>query len=122
MSKKPGELETSALTAWTPAQQAALYQLHISKQAEADEEEEDRKEEEKTRRRLAGLPEVEPEKAKPDRVAAADIVDDLVRVSSRTLSCRALKLRWVSSSVSGVPRSTGSWGSSPRLTGRSRSS
>jgi len=70
MGKGTGELEASALTAWTPAQQAALYQLHLVKQKEADEDEEYKKS-----RRIEGDDEV-----KPDQVTAATIVDNQVRL------------------------------------------
>ena len=81
MSKKAGQLESSALTAWTPAQQAALYHLHTLRQKEVDDAaallKEEKEKEAKAERRKRGQS-VEEDEVKPDGVQAGQLVDDLV--------------------------------------------
>ncbi|KAK8861611.1 hypothetical protein IAR55_002434 [Kwoniella newhampshirensis] len=70
MSKRPTIQESAALTSvssWTPAQQAALYHIHLAQQAEKDEEKE-LKELEKTEREIR-------EEVRPEEVKAGEIVD-----------------------------------------------
>ena len=75
MSKKPGQLESSALAAWTPAQQAALYHLHTLRQKELDEAAALKSDKEKEDKRARGIVE---EEVKPETVRAGVLVDDLV--------------------------------------------
>ena len=70
MSKKLTELQAGALNAWTPVQQAALYQSHLVQQAETDEQD-----------RLKELKEEERKKVttRPEKIEAGKVIDDLVR-------------------------------------------
>lgn len=81
MGKDAGgnDLEAGALTAWTPAQQAALYHLHLAKQVEADEDKEYKESVEKEEKEKRG--EKEEDKVAPEGVQAGKVVDDLVRPS-----------------------------------------
>lgn len=77
MSKKAGELEAGALNAWTPVQQAALYQQYLVEQHEKDQltklkefQEEEKKQSDKEK----GIEEDVP----PEQVSAGKVIDDLV--------------------------------------------
>ena len=72
------ELQAGALNAWTPLQQAALYQQSIAEQYEKDALEkakEDEAEAKKESKRAKGE-EVDP--PQPEKVEAGKVVDDLV--------------------------------------------
>ncbi len=72
MSNKIGtELQIGAYSAWTPAQQAALYAHHLARQAEQDIEAAEKEEKEKSKEKKG-------EKVRPERVEAGKLVDDLV--------------------------------------------
>lgn len=73
MSKKPDELQAGALNAWTPLQQAALYQNYLSKVKENEEGE-----------RLKAYETAEAEKkkgpkVKPEAIKAGKVIDGLVK-------------------------------------------
>ena len=71
MPRKPDELQAGALNAWTPIQQAALYQNYLARQAELDDKanlQEYAAAEEKKKRGVV----------RPESVKAGKIVDDLV--------------------------------------------
>jgi hypothetical protein len=80
---KPTELQAGALNAWTPAQQAALYHLHVAKQVEADEDEALKQEKEEAQRKARGE---SGEDVKPEGVEAGKIVNNLVRYHLITLA------------------------------------
>ena len=69
MSRKQTELEAGALNAWTPVQQAALYQHYLAKQLEQDDKNaaKEKRDEEKRAKRL-----------NPESVQAGKVIDDLV--------------------------------------------
>jgi hypothetical protein len=72
------ELQAGALNAWTPLQQAALYQQYIAEQHEKDvvaKAKEDEAEAKKESKRAKGE-EVDP--PQPDKVEAGKIIDELV--------------------------------------------
>ncbi|ODN83943.1 hypothetical protein L198_07640 [Cryptococcus wingfieldii CBS 7118] len=72
MSKKPTELEAAALTTgWGPAQQAALYHIHLAQQAEKDEEEEIKKAKKKEAKKRGEL--------NPEGVKAGELVDGWIK-------------------------------------------
>ncbi|WWC60355.1 uncharacterized protein I303_102926 [Kwoniella dejecticola CBS 10117] len=71
MSKKPTELESAALTNFTPAGQAALYHIHLAQQAEKDEKaalDAEKKRQEKAR-----------EENRPEELRAGEIVDRWIK-------------------------------------------
>jgi hypothetical protein len=69
---KLDDLKAGALEAWSPAQQAALYQLYLTKQDEADEAVKIKRYDERKAK------EGKPNPVMPDKVQAGILIDDLV--------------------------------------------
>ncbi|WRT65734.1 uncharacterized protein IL334_002682 [Kwoniella shivajii] len=71
MSKKLTELEAAALTSFTPAGQAALYNIHLAQQAEKDERDALKAAEEKKKKLL--------EDVRPEEVRPGEVVDGWIQ-------------------------------------------
>lgn len=79
MSKKLGTLEAGALNAWTPVQQAALYQQYLTEQHEKDNAAKLKAYQEEEKKKSDKEKGIEVDVA-PEQVSAGKIVDDMVQI------------------------------------------